>query len=184
MHKRSPCLLLLLVLALPLYAQSPVAPKQWTLAQSTIGYHVSHPLHDTDGISHASRGKAICQADECTLLVAAPVKSFQSGDTNRDLHMIQAVRGAEFPLVTVRTRLPESAIASGTLHADLEIQFNGQTAHFSQVPFQCSLQGNTLHLTGTIPATLADFKITPPAFLMVPLKNEMPIHVDLTWHRQ
>jgi hypothetical protein len=31
------------------------------------------------------------------------VKSFDSGDSNRDLHMLQATRGAQFPLVTVRT---------------------------------------------------------------------------------
>jgi hypothetical protein len=35
-------------------------------------------------------------------------------------------RGAEFPIVTVRTRLPESAASSATINADLEIQFAGQ----------------------------------------------------------
>jgi hypothetical protein len=40
-------------------------------------------------------------------LIAVPVKSFDSGDSNRDLHMLQVTRGAQFPLVTVRTRLPD-----------------------------------------------------------------------------
>jgi len=37
------------------------------------------------------------------------VKSFDSEDSNRDLHMLQATRGAKFPIVSVRTVLPEAA---------------------------------------------------------------------------
>ena len=79
------------------------------LEQSTVTYHVSHPLHDTDGVSHAARGKGACHAGECDFLIAVPVKSFESGDTNRDLHMLQVTRGGQFPMVTVRTRLGVNA---------------------------------------------------------------------------
>jgi hypothetical protein len=158
------------------------ADGQWILDQCTLTYHVSHPLHQTDGVSHAARGKAVCHAGECDFLIAVPVKSFDSGDSNRDLHMIQVTRGAEFPMVTVRTRLPESAATASSLNADLEIQFAGQTAHYKQVPFQLARQGNETRISGTIPATLADFKIEPPTLLTLPVKNEIPIHVEMTWH--
>jgi hypothetical protein len=117
-------------------------------------------------------------------LIAVPVKSFDSGDSNRDLHMLQVTRGAEFPIVTVRTRLPESAAASATINADLEIQFAGQTVQYKQVPLQLETQGGEAHITGTIPATLADFKIDPPSLLTMPVKNEIPVRVDMTWHLQ
>ena len=107
-----------------------------------------------------------------------------SGDSNRDLHMLQVTRGAEFPMVTVRTRLPETAATSATVKADLEVQFAGQTAHYSQVPFELVKQGNETHLTGTIPATLADFKIDPPSLLTLPVKNEIPVRVEMTWTQQ
>src|SRR5580658_8572342 len=80
---------------------------QWVLEQSTLTYHVSHPLHQVDGISHAARGKGVCHAGQCDFLIAAPVKSFDSGDSNRDLHMLQVTRGGEFPVISVRTQLPE-----------------------------------------------------------------------------
>src|SRR5579863_4161753 len=112
------------------------ADNQWVLQQATLTYHVSHPLHQTDGISHAARGKGVCHDGQCDFLIAVPVKSFDSGDSNRDLHMIQVTRGAEFPIVTVRTRLAESAAASTTVNADLEIQFAGQTVQYKQVPFK------------------------------------------------
>jgi hypothetical protein len=145
---------------------------------------VSHPLHQTDGVSHAARGKGVCHAGVCDFLIAVPVKSFDSGDSNRDLHMIQATRGAEFPMVTVRTRLPEAASSSTTIKADLEIQFAGQTAQYKQVPFQLVMQANETRISGTIPATLSDFKIDPPTLLTLPTKNEIPVRVELSWSPQ
>ncbi len=158
--------------------------SQWVLEQSTLSYHVSHPLHESEGVSHAARGKGVCHAGQCDFLIAVPVKSFDSGDTNRDLHMLQVTRGGEFPMVTVRTRLPESAAGTTTIHADLEVQFAGQTVTYKQIPFEETLQNETARITGTIPATLAAFKIDPPTLLAIPVKNEMPVRVEMTWRRQ
>lgn len=169
-----------LLVALPAFSQT---DSQWALEQSTLAYHVSHPLHQVDGVSHAARGKGVCHAAQCDFLIAAPVKSFDSGDSNRDLHMLQVTRGGQFPLVTVRTRLPEADSASATIHADLEIQFAGQTAQFKRVAFQLATQGNRIKLSGTIPAALSDFTIDPPSLLAVPVKNEMPVRVEMTWRR-
>jgi len=135
-------------------------------------------------VSHAAKGKGICHAGECNFLIAVPVKSFDSGDSNRDLHMLQVTRGAEYPMVTVRTRLPESDETESTIDADLQIQFAGQTAEFKQVPLKLEKQGNEVHITGTIPATLTDFKIEPPSLLTMPVKNEIPIRVDMSWRQE
>ena len=173
---------------LALSAVAPSAPgqtdSQWVLSQSTLTYHVSHPLHQTDGVSHAARGKGVCHGGQCDFLIAVPVKSFDSGDSNRDLHMLQVTRGGEFPMVTVRTSLPEDAAASTTIRADLEVQFAGQTAKYKQVPFEQTKQGNETKITGTIPTTLTDFKIDPPSLLTVAVKNEIPIRVEMSWQKQ
>ena len=170
----------LVLLARPLAA----APDpQWTLVRSTLTYHVSHPLHQMEGVSHAARGKGVCTAGECDVLVAVPLHSFNAGDTNRDLHMLQAVRGATFPMVTVRTKVPESGAASGTIHVDLEVEFAGQTAHYKQVRFEVTTSGDETRITGTIPATLSDFKIDPPSLLTMPIENQIPVTVELTWKK-
>ncbi len=160
------------------------AESVWVLEQSTLTYHVSHPLHQIDGVSHAARGKGICHAGQCEFLVAVPVKSFDSGARNRDLHMIQAARGGQFPMVTVRFQLPEDASSFETIRVDLEIQFAGQTVHYKQVAFQHTIQGAEAKITGTIPATLSDFKIDPPSLLAIPTKNEIPVRVEMTWRQQ
>jgi hypothetical protein len=179
MHKK--ILAAFLLLALPTFAGT---DGQWVLEQCTLTYHVSHPLHQSEGVSHAARGKGVCHAGQCDFLIAVAVKSFDSGDSNRDLHMLQVTRGAQFPMVTVRTRLPEAASTSAIIHADLEIQFAGQTAQYKQVAFELVTQGNATRISGTIPATLSDFKIVPPSLLAIPVKNEMPVRVDMTWRPQ
>ena len=155
--------------------------EQWILQESTLSYHVSHPLHQIDGVSHAARGKGVCYDGQCDFLFAAPVKSFDSGDSNRDLHMIQATRGAQFPMVSVRTRVPESALNEGNLSLDLDVEFAGQTAHYSHIAFQQRMEGAQHRITGTIPAKVSDFKIDPPSLLTVPIKNEMPVKVEMVW---
>jgi hypothetical protein len=167
------------LLSLPVLAR---ADSQWVLDKGTLTYHVSHPLHQSEGVSHAARGKGICHDGQCEFLIAVPVKSFESGDSNRVLHMLQVTRGAQFPIVTVRTRVAESASTSATINLDLEIQFAGQTVQFKQVPFQRVVEGSETRITGTIPAKLTDFKIDPPSLLTMPVKNDIPVRVDLTWH--
>ena len=160
------------------------ADSQWALESSTLTYHVSHPLHQIDGVSHAARGKGVCHAGQCDFLIAVPVKSFDSGDSNRDVHMVQVARGAQFPMVTVRLRLPEDSGTQPTIHADLQIEFAGQTAEYKQVAFQHSTHGGEERITGTIPATMSDFKIDPPSLLAISTKNEIPVRVEMTWKRQ
>jgi len=179
MHQRT--LAALVFFALPALPQT---DSQWVLEQSTLSYHVSHPLHQIDGVSHASRGKGVCHLGQCEFLIAVPVKSFDSGDSNRDLHMLQVTRGAQFPLVTVRTRLPETSAGSANIQADLEIQFAGQTVQYKKVPFQMVTLGKQIRISGTIPATLGDFKIDPPSLLAVSVKNEIPVKVEMTWRPQ
>ncbi|MGA7342490.1 MAG: YceI family protein [Terracidiphilus sp.] len=172
-------LLALWLFPLPLLAQP---DSQWAADQSTLTYHMSHPMHEVDGTSHAARGKGVCHAGQCDFLIAVPVKSFDSGDTNRDLHMIEATRGAQFPMIVVRAHFPQAETASTAIAADLEVQFAGQTAHYAQVPFQRVIQGSEVRITGTIPLTCSDFKIDRPSFLTVPIRNEIPVRVDMSWH--
>lgn len=176
-----PLLLALLLTALPVFAQS---DSLWVADQSTLTYHMSHPMHEIDGTSHAARGKGICHAGGCGFLIAVPVKTFDSRDTNRDLHMIEATRGAQFPIITVRAHFPQSELTASTITADLEVEFAGQTARYTGVSLQRTGQGNEVRITGTIPLTCSDFKIDRPSFLTVPIKNEIPVSVDMTWHAQ
>ncbi len=173
----------ILAILLLVFPRLAAADSQWILEESTLTYHVSHPLHQTEGVSHAAKGKGVCHAGQCDFLIAVPVKSFDSGDSNRDLHMLQVVRGGQFPLITVRTHLPEDASSLATIPADLEVQFAGQIVQYKQIPFQHVTKGSDTLITGTIPLTLTDFKIDPPSLLALPVKNEIPVRVEMKWRQ-
>lgn len=168
--------LLLAAAWLPAQAQS-----QWVLVRSSLTWHITHPVHEVQGTSTEARGKGVCAHGACDFLIGVPLNTFHSGDTNRDLHMLEIVRGAANPMVVVRTELPQSDLSQPTIHANLTIQFAGQTVQYKNVSFQRTQQGNSVEIKGSIPATCSDFKITPPSFLMMPIQNAIPVTVDLTW---
>lgn len=62
--------------------------------------------------------------------------------------------------------------------------FAGQTAHYAQVPFQQEVQDREHRIRGTVPATLTDFKIDPPRFLTIPIRNEIPVRVETSWQSE
>jgi hypothetical protein len=142
---------------------------------------MSHPVHEVDGTSHAARGKGSCSAGVCDFLIAAPVKSFDSGDSNRDLHMLQVTRGAQFPVAVVKVHMSAGDLSSPAFDAELEVQFAGHTAHYPHVSLHQQVDGTSHRVTGTVPATLKDFQIEPPTFLMVPIKDDIPIRFELVW---
>ena len=43
-----------LLFAIPVLAQT---DTQWVLQQSTLTYHMSHPMHEVDGVSRARKGR-------------------------------------------------------------------------------------------------------------------------------
>jgi hypothetical protein len=97
---------------------------------------------------------------------------------------LQVTRGGEFPIITVRTHLPEAVYGSATIHADLEVQFAGQTADYKQVPLQQAIKGSEVSISVIIPLKLSDFKIEPPSLLALPIKNDVPVSVEMTWQKQ
>lgn len=180
MKKIPLCLFLVAVAAGPALAKTDV----WVLTQSELTYSAFHPLHDSFGTTHSTRGKGVCGDGGCRFLMAVPVNTFDSGDANRDTHMIETVRGAQYPLIQVNAVLPAEP-AGQDFELDADITFAGQRVHYGRIPFHVVEQkGDVLHITGTIPLTMSDFKITPPSLLTMKIKNEIPVKADMVWQRQ
>jgi hypothetical protein len=155
----------------------------WVLSDSKLTYHVDHPMHHIQATSTTAKGKAVCDAKGAHVVAAATVKSFASGDTNRDLHMMEVTKGAEFPLVKVWADW-SGPLKPGIVKAEVDVEFAGKKAHYTAVPFKIEeSKDGTLRCTGTVPATVKDFDIKPPTLLTIPIKNEIPVDVDLTWKR-
>ena len=155
------------------------ASGNWTLKTSEVTYTVSHPLKTSIGKSTKARGKVRCGAT-CDFLIAVPVVSFDSGDSNRDLHMLETTKGAAFPLITVRGSFKAGALAS-PLKVDFHIEFGGQKAIVSGVELALSGTNSLLQAKGTLKLKLSQFGITKPSLLGMAIDDEVPITILSTW---
>ena len=73
---------------------------------------------------------------------------------------------------------------TATIQADLEIQFAGQTAQYKQISLQLVTQGKETRISGTIPATLADFKIDPASLPDSSANKEAPMNIQVVWRTE
>ncbi|HMU74529.1 MAG TPA: YceI family protein [Elusimicrobiota bacterium] len=155
----------------------------WVLDSSTLTYRVTHRLHKVEGTSHGARGKGLCDGSGCRFLVAAPVNTFDSGDSNRDLHMIETTRGAQFPMVKVSVNL--AAVPAGeAFTADLSIEFAGKSHRYASVPFRVADRSAGLRFTGQIPLRLTDFSVPAPSLLGMAVKDDVPVDVEMSWSQK
>lgn len=74
--------------------------------------------------------------------------------------------------------------APATIHADIEIEVAGRTAVYKQVPLQLETQGTEAHASATIPASLADFEISPAALPEVAGASQVPLRIDIRWRNE
>lgn len=159
----------------------------WVLEKSEISYLVTHPLHKASGKSLSAKGKGVCYKGNFQFLVAVPVKSFDSGDNNRDLHMWEVTREGTYPMVVVKAQVspvPGSAVPS-CLFVDATVDFAGQEKTYRNVKLAVlDWAESGVHLSGTLPITLKDFDIQPPSLLGIPVQNEIPVSLDMVWQRE
>lgn len=156
-----------------------VASTTWLLEKSKITYVVIHPLHRVEGISEQAKGKGVCKAEACDFLVAAPVKSFDSGNSNRDAHMWQTTRAEKFPMVQVGVKTPR--VGTGKKKFELQVSLAGET---HVVPAELNLESvgdKKVRLTGEFTITFSEFKMDRPSLLAVPVKNDIHVSIDETW---
>lgn len=167
-----------------LFLSAAARAQSWVLEKSQLTYHVTHTLHKVEGTSTGARGKGVCDSDGCRFLVAAAVSGFVSGDTNRDLHMMETTRGATFPMVTVSVDLP--AVPEGkSFSADLDVAFAGEKKSYKAVPFTVVDRAEgKIQFKGVVPLNIDDFKIPAPSLLGMAIKREVPIDVVMSWKKQ
>ena len=171
--------------ALVLLAATGAAPRALTLdpAASTVRFHVSHKLHEVDGVSRMAEGKAILEPDGTVrTMVRIPVQSFDSGDANRDSHMLETLQAGRHPYVVfkgvgaVPSTAPGAPVAV-TLRGELD--FHGvKRAVEVPVSVQFGADGSA-RVQGKLTVSLEAHRIERPSLLLVKLDDGCTIAFDL-----
>ena len=153
-------------------------------AASAVHFQVSHTLHRVDGVSHAVEGKALLEADGAVkAMVRIPVQSFDTGDSNRDSHMLETVEPGRYPHVTFkglgRLERPAAAGAPQTVTLRGELDFHGVKRPV-EVPVTVAFAADgSASVKGRLVVSLDAHHVERPSLLMVKVDDACVIDFDL-----
>lgn len=165
-------------LLLALFSLHALAEPAWKLEKSTLTYTVKHLLKTTSGTSHEARGKGVCEKSGCSFLVATPIKSFDSGNSNRDAHMLETMKGAAYPIVEVRV---DNFSPKKDSVAKTRVSLAGKEKTY-EVPVKLRWEGEKkFHLDATIPFRMSDFDLERPSLLTRKIEDEVPVQASMDW---
>jgi polyisoprenoid-binding protein YceI len=172
-------------LALLALLVSSADPHALTLdaAASAVRFHVNHKLHTVDGVSRAAEGKAMLDADGTVrTMVRIPVQSFDSGDSNRDSHMLETLQAGKFPYVIFKGvgKVPGNAPgkpAQVVLRGELD--FHG-VKRAVEVPVTVEFgKDGSARVQGKMVVSLEAHQVERPSMLTIKLDDECSIAFDL-----
>ncbi|MFZ4712550.1 MAG: YceI family protein [Bacteriovoracaceae bacterium] len=172
--KKLLCLLSLFV-SFSAFAQS---ASTWEMKSSLVKYTIKHLLKTAMGESKEIKGKGACDKGNCEFLLAVAVKSFDSGNTNRDLHMLEVMKGAKFPFVVARVNIPEASLKSKSWKGDLELEMSGVK---KMVPVTLEIAEDKGFIHGDFIFKCTDFGIERPSFLTMAIDDEVQMTVNTQW---
>lgn len=164
------------VLVLMILATSyPSFSKEFKLEHGKAAYTVTHLVKTVKGESRDLKGKMVCAKSLCDFLVAIPVKSFVSSDSNRDLNMQTILETSRYPLVTVKGEIPENNLSQKNYEIKAKINFHGIEKEYS------IKVNNTKPASGNVIVKLEDHGVSRPSLLTVPIHNDIPVDFSFDW---
>lgn len=168
------CLAILLACALSAPAREYKAIK----GESSLTYVLVHPLHTVKGVNKDFDCTVDLSADTVTsvIRVSADVLRFDSGNSNRDSHAMEAVQSRKFPKVAFAS---ESIKPEGDGYAVAgNLTFHGVTrpVAFHVTP---KVTAERIEISGSFDVKLSDFKVERPSLMFVPVKDKLTLRFDL-----
>ena len=162
------------------------APRTFAVAGgSTLTYHLMHALHRIDGVSHAVEGRARLLPDgTIQVMVRARVDSFDSGNSNRDAHMLEVTDAARRPFVVLK------AVAEGVrverYPAELDVPLRG-TLELHGVTRDVTLTAKVrfdspekAEVTASFPVSLTAHAVERPSLLFMKVDDRLEISARLS----
>jgi len=162
-------------LTLLLWSASLAFATDYKISQPRAEYVVSHLVKTVKGVSTQMKGKMVCLEGQCEFLVAIPVKSFVSSDSNRDSNMQTILEVAQYPLITVKGKLPEQDLKQTQFSVPVKVLFHGV-----EKEYQLNLKQQN-GFAGSLVVLLEQHKVERPSLLTVAIANEVPVNFSLAW---
>ncbi|MCA0269981.1 MAG: YceI family protein [Bacteroidetes bacterium] len=181
-------LLLSVLLLAPVAAHAQRMTGTMDSRRSTLAYAAHHPTHDWRATSRSVTGTVAfdpATPSGASVTMRVPVESFDSGNDSRDDHMIDAVKGDDFPTIVftssrvVPTAWTRSADGwSGVWQVTGGMQFAGRTVEMT-LPVRVAVRGTSFSATSQFPISITAFGIRPPSLLGLAMRDNVEITATL-----
>jgi hypothetical protein len=165
-----------------LVGAAPAGGRLLDLREGTLSYTVVHKLHEVRGTTSQVEGRALLQEGGAgRVQVRAKIASFDSGNSNRDVHMREVTHEGAHPYATVKGTIDSVALPLSTprevmLHAVVEL--NGEK-QFVEVPLKLDPVGTGVRAKFSFAVSLEAFKVERPQLLFVKVDDRVVIDGDL-----
>ena len=185
MRRFSICWLLLGFLVGGLNAQPITVAVDST--ESILQYHGHHPLHGWTGTSRSVHGTLRLDLSDpadparSAVTIRVPVASFDSGNSNRDANMLDAVEADRYPdvlfestAISVQRWERTASGYEGSWTVGGNLTFHGET-HPVLIPVTVRIEGNRLEATGAFSIALSQFKVRRPKLLLWSIRDTIDL---------
>jgi polyisoprenoid-binding protein YceI len=149
---------------------------------SYIQYAMKHPMHDWDAKSTSN--KSIIVYNEKTSAIEAvavivPVKSFDSGNSNRDSHALEALEALKFPNVSFSaSNIQES---NNELSIKGNLTFHGVTKPIEIKAKKTVSKGN-IKIEGKFDINMKDYGVEPPGLMGVRADEKISLNFNMVFN--
>jgi len=142
---------------------------------STITYYMSHPLHDWSGVSKNVTCILVTDANKenfSQVAVSVKVSTFDSDNSNRDSHMMEATEAIKFPTVTFQSTSIKKD--GNKLYITGKLTFHGVTKTIS-FDATMSRNGDKLIFKGDLQTKMSYHKIDSPSLMGMDTKDDIKL---------
>jgi polyisoprenoid-binding protein YceI len=152
--------------------------KKKILADTNVSvfmYRLHHPLHSFESTAKEFRciGVFNDQSQKLEVMaVSVGVKNFDSGNSNRDSHVIEAVEALKFPNITFSSQ--DITYAGNNITAKGKLVFHGETRELTISGTQ-SITGAKLSIVGKFDVNMTDYGIKPPSLMGMSSDEEINV---------
>lgn len=149
----------------------------WILKNSQISYQVSHLFKTVEGVStNEAKAKIQCH-EKCEFLVGVPIKSFNSKNENRDLHMQDSMKAALHPITIIKGSI--NSVKDQKNNINVEVELAGIKKEYP-ANIQITQKGTKeIEVQGDLNIMLTDFSIERPSLLTSPINDKVELKFKL-----
>jgi polyisoprenoid-binding protein YceI len=145
---------------------------------SYIEYFIRHPLHNVKAINNEAKFLIEFDVKKNQILKAeaiADVTKFDSGNSNRDSHVMELIEALKYPTVSFKSNdikiEGEDIIAKGLL------TFHGVTREITMIGKVNFNDDKTLIVKGNFQISLTDFKVKRPTLLFIKSDDTLKLSI-------